>query len=235
MARHRVGDIGDNALIVVADSVAVGVGHGDALEPGIHDRIVGHRSLDRLSVAGVTACAAFRALEGRINPLVVVRVEGRKRRILHLLHLHLVVNGGDHIALLSEVRPMCLVGIVIGVAVVNVRAENRVEAVEHFIEVVHSVAVGIGHSRIGRDVSRNGRSVGHLLRYGEHVDRSRNDSTYRRAIPGAHGRSEVTEVSPAVNRPRLADKRRILFLLVVDALVDHILVESGVDRGRREQ
>ena len=82
---------------------------------------------------------------------------------------------------------------------------------EHFIVVVHAVAISIGHTRICGDVARhtarrNHRRLFAILRhnvYRPHVNRVGKNHARFRAIPRLDGSGEVAEHTPAFICPRL--------------------------------
>ena len=198
MARDRVGDVGEYALLVVPHAVAVGVDHRRTHGPRIQDRVVCLRRRYPVVPGRRHAVAAREAGERGIYPLVVPGVEPGKRQLAHSLDVRHVELGRDYVAALAghPRRVGCRGGR---------RAEQRVEAVEHLVVVVHSVAVGVGDSRVGRRVARD-RSVARdheALGDRVHVERVEDLSARRGAVPRMARRREVACGPPSVCRPRL--------------------------------
>ena len=155
---HGVCHVGQEALVVVPHAVAVGVSHGRTHAPRVEDWVVRLRRLNRAidRVAGDLARTAESTEIRRVYPLVVPGVEGRPRFNRNgILDVEL---RGNYIAELPQAAgalksPACRFGSR------GRRAEKRVEAMVHLVEVVHAVAVGIGDTRVGRRVARNGVAV----------------------------------------------------------------------------
>ena len=199
MAPDGIGHVRYDAFLVVYDSVAVGIGPRRAGRPRIEDGIPRLRRLERHSDGVARGCrlASEESGVGRVYPLVVPCVERRTRVERIVGH---PILGGDYVARLQS-DPRRLGG------VRGARAENRVEAVVEFVEVVHSVAVGVGEARIGRGVSADGRCNGdHRAGYRPHVYRIADLVARDGAVPAAARRGEVAEAAPAVLVPRVLER-----------------------------
>ena len=214
VAVDRIGDVREYALLVVPYAVSVGVDHGRPHAPRIQDGVVrlGHRY--PVVPDGRLASAAGNAGERRVYPLVVPSVEPGKRQLAGALYvLHVELRRDDVASLAHEPRRV--------VCIRGRRAEDRVEAVEHLVVVVHSVRVGVGDTRVScrvaryGDVARDHEALGDRV----HVERDEELAAGSGAVPGMARRREVAGLPPSGGRP---------WLLVAVSAVLHAI---GDDQG----
>ena len=234
VARHRVGEVRDHALVLVAHAVAVRIGARAAHRPRIEHRVerlaarearAARRAVGRVLARGRILADAARRLQAdaagvavvvRVRPLVPERVVGQAA----VAHRDDEVRRRDDVAALAHRQLHRLRRLVAR------RAEDRVEAVEHLVVVVHAVAVGIGHARVGRDEARVRR---HDADDRVLVERASDLERRERAVPLALRRGEVAVLAPAGVVPGL-----LVRVLRRRARRDERLVLPDLGRARRE-
>ena len=176
VARLRTRLIRDNALVVIAEAVAVGIGRPAADRPRIEHRVVCHRRGDRhLAVAG--------------------RDLGVERKITVVVRMSPLVPVG----VVEDRHTIGLCNHVLAAGRFGIGAQERVEPVEEFVEVVHAVAVGVGLLRRRRDILAVHRRTHVSLPVDIHRVVVADD-----AVEAVGHRRHVAERLPALVRPRMA-------------------------------
>ena len=176
VARLRTRLIRDNALVVIAEAVAVGIGRPAADRPRIEHRVVCHRRGDRhLAVAG--------------------RDHGVERKITVVVRMSPLVPVG----VVEDRHTIGLCNHVLVAGRFGIGAQERVEPVEEFVEVVHAVAVGVGLLRRRRDILAVHRRTHVSLPVDIHRVVVADD-----AVEAVGHRRHVAERLPALVRPRMA-------------------------------